>query len=184
MFTEKAQRVIDLAKGCASASGAHVLDLSALVAAIGKDVESSVLMADCLGLTTEQLRGRSPAPARVDIPMEKLPLAEAVRTVLGTARELAEAVPDRQHPGLIDVRHLVGALAITRDACILMAAEVLSRDDALARLAALVRRAARPPRKRLPTRPTQASRARRLVAKKRRGRVKRLRGGRPGAEDI
>lgn len=135
MFTEKAQRVIDLAKGCASASGAHVLDLSALVAAIGKDVESSVLMAGCLGLTTEQLRARSPAPANVDVPMGKLPLAEAVRTVLGTAREFAEEVPDRQHPGLIDVRHLVGALAVTREACILMGAEALSRDDAIAQLA-------------------------------------------------
>lgn len=135
MFTEKAQRVIDLAKGCASVSGASALDLPALVAAVGIDVESSVLLAGCLGLTTEQLRARSPVPAKVEVPVDKQPLAQAVRTVLRTAREFAEEVPDRQHPGLIDVRHLVGALAITRDACILLDAAALSRDAALARLA-------------------------------------------------
>ena len=51
-----------------------------------------------------------------------------------------------------------------------------NRADALDRLVALVARAASPTKPRVPTRPTAASRQRRLDAKKRRGRIKRLRG--------
>jgi ribosome-associated protein len=58
-----------------------------------------------------------------------------------------------------------------------------NRQDALARLTALIRSAAKPPKKRVPTRPTPASRQRRLGEKKRRGRTKQLRANRPLAED-
>jgi len=51
-----------------------------------------------------------------------------------------------------------------------------NREDALARLAALLTQAARAPKKRVPTRPTLASRRRRVEAKKSRGGVKALRG--------
>ena len=51
-----------------------------------------------------------------------------------------------------------------------------NRADALDRLVKLIRRAAAPPKRRIPTSPTAASRIRRLDAKKRRGRSKRLRG--------
>jgi ribosome-associated protein len=50
-----------------------------------------------------------------------------------------------------------------------------NRDDAVARLVALLRRAAVPPRRRVPTRPTRASKQRRLDAKTRRSAVKRQR---------
>jgi len=50
-----------------------------------------------------------------------------------------------------------------------------NRQDAIDRLAKLVARAARPPKKRVATSPTRASRRRRLDSKKRRGAVKRLR---------
>jgi ribosome-associated protein len=52
-----------------------------------------------------------------------------------------------------------------------------NRDDALARLIALVGRAAEPPAVRKPTRPTAASRERRLESKRRRGATKRERRG-------
>jgi ribosome-associated protein len=58
-----------------------------------------------------------------------------------------------------------------------------NRADAMDRLAALIRSAARRPKKRIPTRPTAASRQRRLQSKKRRGRVKRLREARPEADE-
>ena len=51
-----------------------------------------------------------------------------------------------------------------------------NRDEALARLYELVARAAHVPTARRPTRPTRASKARRLEGKQRRGDVKRLRG--------
>ncbi len=50
-----------------------------------------------------------------------------------------------------------------------------NREDALERLIALVRRALERPKPRKPTRPTRASKERRLTAKKQRSTVKRLR---------
>jgi len=52
----------------------------------------------------------------------------------------------------------------------------MNRDEALARLHALVESAAHPPKPRKATRPTRASRKRRLESKIRRGRIKALRG--------
>ena len=51
-----------------------------------------------------------------------------------------------------------------------------NRDDAVSRLAALIRAAAEAPKARRRTKPTAASRRRRLDVKKRRGETKRLRG--------
>jgi ribosome-associated protein len=53
-----------------------------------------------------------------------------------------------------------------------------NRADARERLAELIRRAATPVAKRIPTRPTLASKTRRLEGKKRRSETKRGRGGR------
>jgi len=53
----------------------------------------------------------------------------------------------------------------------------MNRSEALARLQALVEAAAAVPKKRRPTRPTRASRERRLEGKQRRARVKALRRG-------
>jgi len=53
-----------------------------------------------------------------------------------------------------------------------------NRRDAIERLVTLIREAALPRKKRRPTRPTYASRQRRLEGKRRRGEVKRARSGR------
>ena len=52
----------------------------------------------------------------------------------------------------------------------------LNRQEALERLQRLVASVARPPKRRVPTRPTGASQARRIESKIRRGRLKALRG--------
>jgi ribosome-associated protein len=57
-----------------------------------------------------------------------------------------------------------------------------NREDALERLIALIREAAVPPKVRRATRPTLASKQRRLTAKTTRGRIKTLRQGRPDAD--
>ncbi|KAA2236996.1 alternative ribosome rescue aminoacyl-tRNA hydrolase ArfB [Salinarimonas soli] len=57
-----------------------------------------------------------------------------------------------------------------------------NREDALERLIALIREAAVPPKIRRATRPTLASKQRRLTAKTTRGRIKSLRQGRPDAD--
>jgi len=58
-----------------------------------------------------------------------------------------------------------------------------NRADARERLAELLARAAHAPRPRIPTRPSRAAKARRMEAKKQRGRTKALRRGlRPGEQ--
>jgi len=57
-----------------------------------------------------------------------------------------------------------------------------NRQEAREKLVELVRRAAVPPVPRRPTRPTGASRRRRLETKIRRAKIKRLRGVRPGED--
>jgi ribosome-associated protein len=52
----------------------------------------------------------------------------------------------------------------------------MNRDAALERLRALVEQIARPPKRRIPTRPTAAAKKRRVDQKARRGQVKALRG--------
>ena len=70
---------------------------------------------------------------------------------------------------------------ITRDGVVVIKAwqhrsQDKNRQDALDRLQRLVDGVARPPRRRIPTRPTGASQVRRIESKIRRGRVKALRG--------
>jgi ribosome-associated protein len=57
-----------------------------------------------------------------------------------------------------------------------------NRDDARERLLEIIRGSLAPPKKRVATKPTRASKERRLAGKKQRGVVKRNR-GRPGSED-
>ena len=89
-----------------------------------------------------------------------------------------------------DVRNRLERLAgsrLTKDGVIVIIAQrhrtqARNRDDALERLVELIRRAAVPPKKRRPTRPTAASRERRIEGKKRRAGIKRQRRGAPGFE--
>lgn len=72
-----------------------------------------------------------------------------------------------------------GAVVIQADS---HRSQARNRTDALARLLELIAKAGVPPKRRVPTRPTLASKRRRLVAKTQRGVVKQLR-GRPEDED-
>lgn len=97
----------------------------------------------------------------------------------------------RDCPGLSEpVRERLYALArgrITRDGVLVIEArrfrtQERNRRDALDRLLELLREAAVPPAERRPTRPTRASRERRLDSKSRRAGVKKMRGTRPSAD--
>jgi ribosome-associated protein len=105
---------------------------------------------------------------------------------LATAVQLRFDV--RRSPSLDDdVRARLERLAgsrLTRDGVLVIIAQrhrtqARNRDDALDRLIDLIRRAAVPPLRRRPTKPTKASRERRIESKKRRGGVKRLRRSKP-----
>jgi ribosome-associated protein len=94
----------------------------------------------------------------------------------------------RHSPSLPDdVRHRLERLAgqrLTLDGVLVLSSQgersqKRNREAALARLVALVRAAAKPPLKRKPTRPTKASKRRRVDDKKRHGALKSLRRTRP-----
>jgi ribosome-associated protein len=76
---------------------------------------------------------------------------------------------------------------LTQDGAILISAQrhrtqERNREDALQRLIDLIRRAAEPPKPRRKTKPTFASKQRRLETKARRSRIKSARGGKPELE--
>ena len=94
----------------------------------------------------------------------------------------------RHSPSLTDdVRHRLERLAgrrLTRDGVIVLVAQgqrsqKRNREEALDRLIELVRAAARRPTPRKPTRPTRASKRRRIEDKKHHGAIKSLRRTRP-----
>jgi len=108
---------------------------------------------------------------------------------LSTAVQLRFDV--RHSPSLPpDVRVRLEGLAgrrLTREGVLVITAQQhrtqeRNRQDALDRLIELIRQASVRPKLRRPTRPTKASRARRLEGKKRRGDIKALRGRRPGLD--
>ncbi|HUC51150.1 MAG TPA: alternative ribosome rescue aminoacyl-tRNA hydrolase ArfB [Xanthobacteraceae bacterium] len=105
---------------------------------------------------------------------------------LSTAVQLRFDV--RHSPSLPpDVRTRLERLAgarLTRDGVLVIIAQrhrtqARNREDALQRLLDLVRQAAVAPVKRRPTRPTKASRERRIEGKKRQSGIKRLRRSKP-----
>jgi ribosome-associated protein len=108
---------------------------------------------------------------------------------LSTAVQLRFDV--RASPSLPDdVRARLERLAgsrLTRDGVLVLTAQShrtqgRNREEALERLVELIRQASIRPIKRRPTRPTKASRERRIEGKKRRGGIKTLRRGKPSAE--
>jgi ribosome-associated protein len=108
---------------------------------------------------------------------------------LSTAVQLRFDV--RHSPSLPpDIRARLERLAgsrLTRDGVIVITAQrhrtqARNRADALDRLLDLIRQAAIAPIKRRPTRPTRASRERRIEGKKRRSGIKKLRHARPSVE--
>jgi ribosome-associated protein len=88
-------------------------------------------------------------------------------------------------PGDVKARlERLAGTRLTRDGVLVITAQrhrtqARNRQDALDRLVDLIRRAATPPLPRRATKPTAASRERRIESKKRRGGIKRLRRARP-----
>jgi len=146
MFTDKAQTVINLAKDYAFTGGSAVLDLAALVAAMMRQPEASVLLGECFHVKLEQLRQACPERPEPSACREKLPLAEPVRTLLSSAKLLAEEPPHRRRPGLIDVRHLVGAVATSREACAVLNQSPMTTEAVCGLLASWYERDAQAPR--------------------------------------
>jgi ribosome-associated protein len=103
---------------------------------------------------------------------------------VSTAVELrfeAERSPNLTPAVKARLRRLAGR-RWTKDGAVVIRSEksrsqAMNREDAEARLVELIQESLKVPRKRVPTRPTLASKRRRLDAKKQRGQVKALRKG-------
>ncbi len=134
MFTDKAQAMIDLAKDFAQTAGAKELDIASMALAMIRQAEGAILLAACLEMTPEKVRAAIADAGEPSRCRGKLPVAEKVRTLLRTAKELAQEVPDRSHPGSVDLRHLACAMAMSREICTMLNASPLPKEDAIARL--------------------------------------------------
>ncbi len=120
---------------------------------------------------------RSPGPGGMNV--NKVETAVQVRFDARNSPALSEDVFRR-------LKTLAGR-RMTLDGVIVLTANTFriqdrNRKDAVERLLALIRDAAQPPKRRRPTKPTRASKHRRLEAKHRRGAVKNTR-SRPGPDD-
>ena len=113
---------------------------------------------------------RSPGPGGQNV--NKVATAAQLRFDVRGSASLPEPVKDR-------LVRLAGRRISTDGVLIIQArryrTQARNREDAVDRLLALLRRAAEPPKPRRKTRPTAASRRRRLDAKRRRGQAKQLR---------
>ena len=120
---------------------------------------------------------RSAGPGGQNV--NKVASAVELRFDVGASRTLPEAVRARllarRDRRLTDAGVLVIQANRFRD-------QAKNRDDARARLAELVRAATIVPKRRVATRPTRASKQRRIDAKKTRSAIKRSRGGGWSAE--
>jgi ATP-dependent metalloprotease FtsH len=131
MFTEKVLRLFDRAKAAPSAQKAGMVTAEALLSAMIGHPEGRMLMERCTGMSGDRLCERFPLQREEETLLAAaLPLDQAARDLLTEARTLAAQVPDRTHPGLIALRHLACALALSPPACVLLGTKALPRAEA------------------------------------------------------
>jgi ribosome-associated protein len=126
-------------------------------------------------LTISFIRASGPGGQNVN----KVSTAAQLRFDLDGSPSLPEPVKTR-------ARRVAGSRLTTEGQIVISAdrfrTQALNRDDAIDRLLELLREAATPPKPRRATRPTLASKARRLESKSKRGGVKKLRSAKPGLD--
>jgi ATP-dependent metalloprotease FtsH len=103
-----------------------------LLSAVGQHAKARTLLAQCLNLSIQDLRDQY-----IDIDHSQtlfagvLEVSKPVHRVLEDAKDLAYQEPDRKHPGLIAVKHLVCSLAKSEEACVLLGVSPLDKKAAL-----------------------------------------------------
>jgi cell division protease FtsH len=135
MFTEKAQKLINLAKGYSVSLKLPALNMETFVNAVLNDAETRVLLAESLKINLAEEDFKVSKPSLTHKVTGRIPLDESVKSTLSCAKDLAEEMPDRVHPGLIDLRHIVCAIAMSTEACLSFKATSITKEEAIAKLA-------------------------------------------------
>ncbi len=91
------------------------------------------MLSECVGTTPEKLRRRCRLPRSRPLPTQTTRGGDGAGCV-ADVQGMAQEVPDRAHPGLVDLRHLACALATSQEVCAMFNASSLARDSAIARL--------------------------------------------------
>jgi cell division protease FtsH len=123
VFTDKAQAIISMAKDRAYTLGRDSVDVESLLAAIAADSEAGIRLAECLTAgNVVDLRARCPEFGSPGPCPGTMPPDEAMRSLLESACKLAggEGIPDRTHPGLVGLPHLICAAAMTAEVASLL----------------------------------------------------------------
>jgi ribosome-associated protein len=108
---------------------------------------------------------------------------------VSTAVELRYDLARAALPDLLKgrLRQIAGRLLTQDDVLVISAqahrSQLMNRDEALRKLVALLRKAAQRPKRRIATRPTKASKTRRLESKARRSDIKAMRRSKPKSDD-
>jgi ATP-dependent metalloprotease FtsH len=134
MFTDKAQTIIDITKNIAFTNGHAELKSSSLLTVIGYNIEAGLLLAECLAILPDELRSLCPEYKNPISCPGKLPVGKDLQDILSMAKDLASLVPDRSHPGLIDIRHIVCALAMADEIALLLKAKSIGHEQAILKL--------------------------------------------------
>jgi ATP-dependent metalloprotease FtsH len=138
VFTDQAQQILDQAKTYAFTQKKDELTLEILLAIIKQNVEARVILARCVGISVDQLSEQSAIlTPEVTLYAKKIHLSNEVQEVIKQAHELAMKVPDRTHPGLIGLRHLIFAMVMSRDFCNILDVKQISEKKAIEHLSDL-----------------------------------------------
>lgn len=136
MFTVLAQKIIDQAKRDARSQGLDELTIEFLLAA-AQQGEGRILLSRLAGVQVERLNEDfHPIDFHGTFLSGPMSLSKEVRHVIGQAQKFAAQVPDRTHPGLIGLRHLVCALGTSKQVGEMLKIEPVSDQEALKKLSA------------------------------------------------
>jgi len=134
MFTERAQTIINIAGDLAASNYKPMVDTESFLISLASDVEGSFRLAACFQNDVKPIISDygSQLPANLETAEKPQQYDDQMKELLTTAYDLAASVlPDRNHPGFINIRHLACAAAMSPSICDLLADSIpLDRETA------------------------------------------------------